>query len=76
MQFEPILVTPSRTERQCRRWADFHENAHEVFEISERTEIVEVVHTIPQEERNPKRSPEQIVALTCHKWHEQTIRDS
>ena len=31
------------------------------LEFSERTEIVEVVHTIPQEERVPKRIIEQIV---------------
>ena len=41
----------------------------------ERTEIVEVAQTIPQE-RIPKRILEQIVTLTCHKWQQQLIKDS
>ena len=46
------------------------------FEFSQQMEMVEVVHTIPQEERVRKRIPEQIVALTCHKWQKQIIKDS
>ena len=43
------------------------------FEFSE---IVEVVHTIPQEVRIPKRILEQIVTLTCRLRKVQIIRVS
>ena len=37
---------------------------------------MEVVRTIPQEERFPKLILEQIVALTYYKWQEQIVKDS
>ena len=42
VQFEPILVTPSRTERQCNQCANCHsrENAHEGFEFSEQAKRI------------------------------------